>query len=340
MKVIVDNKIPYIRSAIETIADEVVYAPGADFTPELVKDANALIIRTRTLCNEHLLHSSKVQFIATATIGFDHIDTAYLEKAGIAWTNCPGCNASSVGQYIHSCLILLKREKGLDLKSVTMGIVGVGHVGTEVRKAAESLGVHCLLNDPPRQTREGGDFVPIETIIAESDIITFHVPLTQSGPYRTYHLADESFFSQLHKCPIIINSSRGSVVDNHALLQALNNGQISDAIIDTWENEPNINLPLLNNVFIGTPHIAGYSADGKANATRMALEALCRHFEIQHQFNILPPPLPSDFIPSTDAEELFLQLYNPHTDSDALKAHPENFEYLRGNYPLRRETIS
>ncbi len=336
MKAIVDNKIPYIKEAIEAIADEVVYLPGSEFTPEAVRDADALIVRTRTLCNRSLLEGSSVKFIATATIGFDHIDTAYCAEAGITWTNCPGCNAGSVEQYIHSVLLLLKREKGIVPEESCLGIVGVGHVGSRVRRMAESLGMRVLVNDPPRADRGEAGFTDLATLTRECDILTFHTPLNRGGKYNTFHLADASFFASLERKPILINSSRGEVVETTALLDALQTGKVREAIIDTWENEPDINLDLLQKVWLGTPHIAGYSADGKSNATRMSLEALCRFFHIEADFRIAPPELPVR--PSVnDPEEAFLQLYNPTRDSDWLKQSPEKFEYFRGNYPLRRE---
>ena len=338
MKVIVDDKIPYINTAIAQVADEVVYAPGSKFTPELVKDADALIVRTRTFCNQDLLEGSRVQFIGTATIGFDHIDTAYLAQKGIAWSNCPGCNATSVAQYVQSVLLLLKREKGLVPGDATLGIVGVGHVGKEIKKVAENLGMHVLLNDPPRAVKEGNEgFSPIEELMERCDVITFHTPLINGGPHPTYHLADSDFFRKLRRKPYIINSSRGEVVDNEALLEALDTGKIRQAIIDTWENEPCLSSALLDKVYIGTPHVAGYSADGKANATNMVMEALCRHFGLPQAEKVLPPDLPADIILSEDPEERALQLYNPHQDSHALKRNPDKFEELRGNYPLRRE---
>jgi erythronate-4-phosphate dehydrogenase len=337
MKVIVDDKIPYIRTAIERIADEVVYLPGAQFTPLAVKDADALIIRTRTRCTRELLDGSSVRFIATATIGFDHLDTDYLREAGIAWTNCPGCNAASVEQYIHSVFLLLKRERGLDPTRTTLGVVGVGHVGSRIAAMAERMGMRVLRNDPPRAAAEGAEgFATLDQLAREADILTFHTPLIREGEYRTYHLADAALFGALQRRPWIINSSRGEVVDTAALLQAMEEGQVCDAVIDTWENEPHISLPLLNKVFIGTPHIAGYSADGKANATRMSLDALCRFFHIQAEYCIEPPALPAQSVPA-DEDEAALQLYNPHRDADALHRHPEDFEALRGNYPLRRE---
>ena len=333
MKVIVDNKIPYIKGNIEKIADEVVYLPGHAFTKEEVKDADALIVRTRTLCNAELLEGSSVKFIATATIGFDHIDVDYCREAGIVWTNCPGCNAGSVEQYVHASLLLLKHHKGLDLKKAVLGIVGVGHVGKRVQRMAEALGMRVLLNDPPREDSGEPGFVSLQTIAEESDVITFHTPLNREGKYKTFHLADAGFFSGLKRTPSIINSE---VVDASALLDALEEGKVKDAVIDTWEGEPDISLELLRKVFIGTPHIAGYSADGKANATRMSLEALCMYFGKTAEFSIIPPALPLKTY-SDDAEKAYLEVYNPMEDSARLKENPEKFEWFRGNYPLRRE---
>ncbi|MEG1684481.1 MAG: 4-phosphoerythronate dehydrogenase PdxB [Bacteroides sp.] len=337
MKVVIDDKIPYIKEAIEKIADKVVYLPGTKFTPEVVKDADALIVRTRTHCNQQLLAGSSVKFIATATIGYDHIDTEYCKKAGIQWTNAPGCNSSSVAQYIHSTLLLLRNEKGITLKNACIGIVGVGNVGSKVKAVAESLGMRVLLNDPPRADESKDTFCDLATIAQECDIITFHTPLNREGKYKTFHLADEKFFNSLGKQAVIINTSRGEVVETFALLQALNENKIKEAVIDVWENEPDINLSLLNSVFLGTPHIAGYSADGKANATRMSLESLCRFFHLPQTFKISPPAPETFMLTASDADEAYLKMYNPHHDSEALKSNPKEFETLRGNYPLRRE---
>jgi len=337
MKVVIDDKIPFIRDAAGRLFDEVLYRSGGSITPQDVHDADALIVRTRTKCNRALLAGSKVRFIATATIGYDHLDIPYLEQSGIAWANCPGCNASSVGQYVRSALLVLKKQDVIVPEQATVGIVGVGHVGKAVVQALTPFGCKILLNDPPRQELEGSSFASLEQIKAECDIITFHTPLTKNGTYPTYHLADHNFFGTLAKKPIFINAARGSVVETEALLNALENGKIRAAIIDTWENEPNISLPLLKKVLIGTPHIAGYSADGKTNATRMSLEAVCHYFNIPERITILPPPLPESLIPSADLQERELQLYDPRHDSENLKAHPEQFEVLRGSYPLRRE---
>lgn len=331
MKIVVDDKIPYISEKLTSLADEVVFLPGSKIGPGDVCDADALIVRTRTRCDEHLLKNSSVRFVATATIGFDHLDVDYLERAGIMWTNCPGCNSGSVAQYLECSLLLLEREKGVCLRQSTIGIVGCGHVGSKVRSVAERLGLRVLVCDPLLNRK---DFVTLDDIARESDIITFHVPLTKVGPYATWHMADAGFLRTCSRVPYIINTSRGEVVDNKALLDALCAGVVRDAILDVWEGEPSVSLELLRRVFIGTPHIAGYSADGKVNADNMVIEALCRYFHLSTPGKIVPPPLPdADKIQDADP----LSLYNPMKDSQKLKIDPSLFEYLRNHYPVRRE---
>lgn len=338
MKIIIDDKIPYIKEAAGKIADEVIYAPGKGFTPELVRDADALIIRTRTHCDRELLKGSRVKFIATATIGFDHIDTEYCAQAGIQWTNAPGCNSASVAQYIQSSLLVWKSAKNKRLDKLTIGIIGAGNVGSKVAKIAQDFGMRTLLNDLPREEKEGSEhFTSLSQIAEECDIITFHVPLYKGGKYNTFHLADEKFFRSLKRRPLVINTSRGEVIQTDALLNALNDQVISDAIIDVWEHEPDINRELLKKVLIGTPHIAGYSADGKANATRMSLDAVCRFFRIATDYEINAPAPASPVIHAKSHEEALLRIYNPTEDSYRLKSCPELFETLRGDYPLRRE---
>jgi erythronate-4-phosphate dehydrogenase len=279
-----------------------------------------------------------VKFIATATIGFDHIDAAYCKEAGIEWTNAPGCNADSVAQYIESSLRLIERHAGRLLCQMTIGVVGVGHVGSRVADVARSLGMKVLLNDPPRAEREGGDgFSTLQQLAAECDIITFHTPLVREGAHATFHLADDSFFASLKRKPYIINSSRGEVVSNDALLQALRSGTIRQAVVDVWENEPNINLDLLSAVMVGTPHIAGYSADGKVNATRMSLDALCRFFGIVPRYTIEAPAPKESVIRAATQAEATLMIYNPEDDCRRLRLQPDRFEELRNHYPLRRE---
>ena len=343
MRILIDDKIPYISGFAEQVG-ETFYKNGGSITAEDVRDMDALIIRTRTHCDASLLEDSQVKFIATATIGFDHIDTQYLAEKGIEWTNCPGCNAASVGQYIACSLLLLEEAGHIQLSNCTVGIVGVGHVGTQVEAAVRQLGCRVLLCDPPRADKEGKEkFSTLEEVMSQADVITFHTPLTHNGDHPTFHLADVSFFNHLPKCPVIINSARGEVVSNPALKAALRDHKIRTAIVDTWENEPNIDLELLNEVFLGTPHIAGYSADGKACGSRMALSAVARFFGQPDHFDIQAPAIPTDFCyypedtnPTRPADSP-LRLYNPRRDSDALKTHPEQFEYLRGHYPLRRE---
>lgn len=330
IKLVIDDKIPYIREAIAKITPRAVYKRGADITADDVRDADALIVRTRTRCDERLLAGSRVRFVATATIGFDHIDTGYLARAGIGWANCPGCNAASVAQYLRSTLLLLQRDCGLSLPGATLGVVGCGHVGSRVCAVGRELGMRVIVCDPPVGLP---DYVGMDVIEREADVVTFHVPLTDGGPCPTRHLADASFFARLARKPFLINTSRGPVVDNQALKWAMRHGLVRQAVIDTWEHEPLIDTELLSMVYIGTPHIAGYSADGKVNADNMAIDALCRYFGIENPGRIVPPPLPAGFVYSGDP----LQLYNPLDDSARLKLRPDLFEDLRGNYPLRRE---
>ena len=336
MKIVVDDKIPYIRETICQLADEVVFLSGAAITADDVKDADVLVVRTRTRCNQQLLEGSKVQLVVTATIGYDHIDTQWLQTAGIRWTNCPGCTSGSVAQYIECSLLLLEQQKGLSLCQSTIGIVGCGHVGSKVKAVAERLGMRVLVCDPPLASTPSpltSHFVSLDEIERNSDIITFHVPLTKEGDYATWHLADDDFFHRLSRVPYIINTSRGEVVDNKALLLAIEEGRVRDAIIDVWENEPHPDATLLDKVFIGTPHIAGYSADGKTNADNMVIDAICQQFGLSHPGLIAPPALPNDFHYTGNP----LELYNPMDDSQKLKAEPSHFEQLRNNYPLRRE---
>lgn len=348
---------------------ETVYIPGADIRQSDLKDADALIIRTRTQCNRSLLENTNVKFIATATIGYDHIDTDYLKEKGIAWTNCPGCNANSVAQYVECCLLQLaahgcwdKKEltpitlpthqKSLNrqvFKHLTIGIVGVGNVGRAVHNKAKRMNfARIMLCDPLRAENERSThFYTLNEVAKEADIITFHTPLTHPSysAYPTFHMADKAFFDLLKPTAVVINSSRGEAVDTIALKQALYNKRIRTAIIDTWENEPNIDKELLNNVFIGTPHIAGYSADGKANGTRMALTAVAQFFrrDTAAFSSISAPSLPTNYnyYPEGEGRHLApeLSLYDPTRDFIALKTNPELFENLRGDYPLRREML-
>ncbi len=347
MKIIIDDKIPYIRGAFEQVA-EVVYLPGSKTTPEVVKDADAIITRTRTICNEKLLKGSAVKFIATATIGFDHIDTGYCKKAGIQWTNAPGCNAESVNQYIASALFSWSLKNRTELYGKTIGIVGVGQVGSRVAKTCGTIGMKVLLNDPPRERAEGaGIFTDLKTIQQEADIITFHVPLNMTGEDATFHLANAEFLAGLKKQPLLINSCRGEVFDTEAVKQARKSGLISGLIIDCWENEPDLDLELLEMADWGTPHIAGYSKDGKANGTMMSVQAVSRFFNLGlddwKPSGVEPPENSVIRIDGNQRREysilaeVILSTYDIENDDNELRNNVSNFEKIRGDYPVRRE---
>ncbi|MGF7139103.1 4-phosphoerythronate dehydrogenase PdxB [Roseimarinus sediminis] len=347
MKFVIDDKIPYIKGALEAFG-EVLYLPGKATTSEVVRDADALITRTRTRCNAGLLEGSSVKMIATATIGYDHIDTAYCAEKGIEWTNAPGCNSWSVAQYIMAALHHLAQSRRLPLDEFTLGVVGAGNVGSKVARLAALIGMKVLVNDPPRQRKEGDDgFVSLETIQDEADIITFHTPLSREGADATFHLANAAFFEGCRKGLIFINSSRGEVMDTAAVLNSIENGVISEAIIDCWENEPDIDRVLLEKAFIATPHIAGYSKDGKANGTSMSIQALSRRFKLGiDDWQCENVELPSETNIKLNGKnktkqeivsEAILATYPIWEDSERLKQSPETFEKQRGDYPLRRE---
>lgn len=347
MKIIIDNKIPYIKGALEPHA-EVVYLPGNLTTAEVVKDADALITRTRTICNQAALQGSKVKFIATATIGFDHIDTQYCKNAGIEWVNAPGCNAESVNQYISAALLSYAKRKHVDLAGKTVGIVGVGQVGSRVAKTCEILGMNVLLNDPPRERAEGSSqFVSIEAIREQADIISFHVPLNRRGIDKTFHMVDEEFIQNLKKNPLIINTCRGEVFATQAVRNAREKNGLSGLVIDCWENEPDIDLNLLKLVDYATSHIAGYSKDGKANGTTSSVRAISRFFGLGiDEWEPSGIDAPDNPIIELDGNnkteqailtEVILATYLIESDDEALRSHTHLFEQLRGDYPVRRE---
>lgn len=347
MKIIIDNKIPYIRGVLEPFA-EVVYLPGNQTTFDVVKEADALVTRTRTICDRKTLQGSKVKFIATATIGFDHIDAAYCKEAGIEWVNAPGCNAESVNQYLSSALFSWSIRKGQVLKDKTIGIVGVGQVGSRVAKTCELLGMNVLLNDPPRERKEGStQFVSLQVIQAEADIISFHVPLNRGGVDNTHHMANEEFLLGLKRKALLINTCRGEVFDTAAVYWARKSETLSGLIIDCWENEPELDLNLLSLADFGTSHIAGYSRDGKANGTKRSVRTISVFFGLG--IDGWEPPgveLPNHPIIELDgggqAEDsilakAILSTYEIAKDDKALRVNPRLFEQLRGDYPVRRE---
>ena len=348
MKVVCDSHIPFLKGALEPYC-EVIYACGGDIDRKMVQDADALIVRTRTKCNAELLEGSKISFIATATIGYDHIDTQWCELNGIRWTNAPGCNSWSVQQYVGSLLINMSRDLGFSFKDKTIGIVGVGNVGSKVARLAALLGFRVLLCDPPRAKQEGaGAFVSLDEIISLSDIITLHVPLIRNGENATFHMFDSTRLESLNENQILINTSRGEVVDGNALKKILKEQGIRAAALDVWENEPLIDSELLGLLYSGTPHIAGYSLDGKAAGTMMCVQALGRFFDLPCQnweVNEIPMPVqPTEFTvdaagkkPQEVLADAILHTYNVLNDDSILRADISSFEKQRSSYPVRRE---
>ena len=346
MKILADAHIPYLKGVAENLG-KVEYLPGNQFTKEAIQDKDVLIVRTVTYFGKDILEGTKVKLICSATIGYDHIDTEYCKTHNIAWRTAPGCNANSVEQYITSSLLIISKKYGFELKDKTIGIVGVGNVGSRVETACKKLGMRVLLNDPPRQEKEHSSlFVDFETVCKEADIITFHTPLTKNSKYKTYHMGNDAFFNSLTKRPIIMNAARGGIIDNASLKEALKSGKVSGAVIDCWEHEPNIDNELLNLVDIGTPHIAGYSADGKWMGTKMSLENVNNFFHLGiKEIPMLPLPDPiqnqiinlSDLKPLDQLSQAIWHTYDPRIETDNLRANPEKFYWFRSHYPIRRE---
>ena len=332
MRIIVDSHIPHIQGLIEPCA-EVLYLEPDDITREAVKDADALIVRTRTRCDANLLDDSRVRFIGSATIGTDHIDLDYCASHGITVRNAPGCNAPAVAQWVFCAIDAWMRQRGItSAEGLTLGIVGVGHIGSIVARWASQLGFTTLLNDPPRENQEGsfdGIFSPLEELQRQCDIITFHTPLTRDGQWPTWHLCNQAFLDGLSRCRLILNAARGPIVDNTALLDW--HGDIG---LDCWENEPNISRDLLEKCIVATPHIAGYSREGKQRGSAMMLEALNDYYS----WDI---PVPTVASPATGAAQVTLDgiaaSYDIMADTARLKADPTSFESQRNHYPHRQE---
>ncbi len=339
LNVTADDKIPFLRGVFEPFG-EVRYLSGRAIANADLKQSHVLITRTRTKVNEELLSGTAVRFVGTATIGYDHIDTAYLEKNGIMWSNAPGCNSASVAQYIVSVLL----NCGRALCGRTLGVVGAGHVGSKVAAAGRALGMKVLLNDPPRAEKEGeAAFCGLDELLHESDFVTLHVPLDSV----TRDIADREFFAKMKQGALFINSSRGEVVDEAALKEAAKGGRLGGYVLDVWRNEPEIDLELLAGALLATPHIAGYSSDGKANGTASTVRKAAEIFNIQEltEFypQFVPPPL-QPYIVLEQGVELYEALrtavntsYDVRQDAMALKRDAGAFENLRGDYGVRRE---
>lgn len=316
-RIIIDDRIPYIQGLLDNAAD-VEYAAYGGITHERLLNADAIIIRTRTKCDNALLDGTSVRLIVTATIGVDHIDLEYCALHRITVRNAPGCNASSVAQWVGEALKIWLQENGSS--GCKIGIVGLGHVGSQVKATAERLGFRTMVSDPYK-----GYDIPLADMARQCRIITFHTPLTSGGDNPTMRMAGREFFANIMPDAYIINAARGGIVVEEELKQWLDGHKDGRCAIDCWENEPRIDRELLRKALIGTPHIAGYSADGKWNGTRMSIEAVNGFFGLNAP---LPSPLPKVTARSS---------YDILRDSNALKNAPEKFEWFRGHYPERRE---
>ncbi len=329
--IVIERNVPFARGLFDNMA-RVSYLPASEITSATMKDADALITRTRTRCDEHLLRGSRCRIIASATIGLDHVDSDWCTANGITVRNAPGCNAPAVAQYVMASII---SAYGKNLGGLTIGIIGVGHVGSIVARWASQLGMNVLAVDPPRAEVEGpAGFSTLDEVAERADIITVHTPYTKTGPHATHHLMDYTFFRALKRKPMIINSARGPIAETAALKAALAEGSVSKAVIDCWEGEPNIDRELLDMAFIATPHIAGYSREGKIRATAMASAAVAEALG-------LPRPVMSEEVapgaaPSVTVESI-AGSYNPMVDTEMLRHDPEAFERLRNEYNLRAE---
>ncbi|MDR2064888.1 MAG: 4-phosphoerythronate dehydrogenase [Prevotellaceae bacterium] len=344
MKIVIDSKIPFINGIFEPFAD-VVYKAGTEISNADLTDADALVIRTRTVCNAKMLENTGVKLIASATVGFDHIDADFCSRNNIAWTNAAGCNSLAVAQYVLAALLQISLKCNIKPEKTTTGIIGVGNVGKKVENICRSLGMNVLLCDAPRKKNENNtSFADIVETVENADIVTLHVPLNYDGEYKTFHLFDTEMFEMM-KAKILINTSRGEIIETGALKSAITHRKIDFTVIDVWENEPEIDKNLLSLVDIATPHIAGYSLEGKAAGTEMAVRAVSKFFNFgldNWQVN-LPEIEKQIIIDCTDKstvrilQDAVKQIYDITCDSDLLKCDADGFETMRSAYGLRRE---
>jgi erythronate-4-phosphate dehydrogenase len=353
MNIIADANIPFVTECFSSIGEVKAFG-GREITPDVVADADVLLVRSITQVNADLLSGSKVRFVATATIGFDHIDIDFLRQKDVGFASAPGSNANSAAEYVIAGLLEASRKCNINLEGKSIGVIGVGNVGSRVAGKCAALGMRTYLNDPPLRRQTGqAKYLPLEELY-DCDFVTFHTPLTFEGIDKTYHLADEKFFKSLKKVCVFINASRGGVVDSRALKREIQSGRFNYVVLDVWENEPNIDMELLEMVDIGTPHIAGYSLDGKITGLIMIYNAVCEHFGLNPQYNI------GDFLPEPVVRQLRIEpagneqdvlgnavrkIYDIREDDIKLrriaeKAEDKRGEYfdgLRKNYPIRRE---
>jgi erythronate-4-phosphate dehydrogenase len=348
MKILADANIPYVEEAFGNLG-QVELVPGRLIGPTQVRDADVLLVRSVTPVNADLLAGSRVRFVGSATIGVDHVDLAYLQERHIAFAYAPGSNANSVAEYVVAAVLALpesSRARG------ALGIIGLGRIGRLVQRKAEALGMTVLANDPPLERAGRAGLVTLDKLLTESDIVSCHVPLTTTGLDATFHLLNETHLAVMRPHAVVVNTARGPVVDNAALLLALRQGRIGGAVLDVWEGEPALQSELIRAVSLGTPHIAGYSADGKLKGTQMLYEAACALLERPLQWRTpalggSDSPVPVD--PSRPLEDLVKTLvvraYDIRLDDTALRAiadlplqqREEAFDHLRATYRVRLE---
>lgn len=351
MKILVDENMPYARELFSRLG-EVKAVPGRPIPVEELNHADALMVRSVTKVNESLLSGNPINFVGTATAGTDHVDEAWLKQAGIGFSAAPGCNAIAVVEYVFSALLMLAERDSFSLRDRTVGIIGVGNVGSRLQARLEALGIRTLLCDPPRADRgDEGDFRTLDEVVVQADVLTFHTPLYKDGPYKTLHLADETLIRRLKPGAILINACRGPVVDNAALLARLNAGQSLSVVLDVWEGEPDLNVALLEAVDIGTSHIAGYTLEGKARGTTQVFEAYSAFIGREQSValeTLLPAP---EFgritlhgpLDQATLKRLVHLVYDVRRDDAPLRkvaGIPGEFDKLRKNYLERREWSS
>ena len=354
MKIVADANIPFVRECFSSVGDVQVLS-GRDITPRVVGDADALLVRSITPVDGTLLAGSSVRFVGTATIGFDHVDLQYLERNRIGFASAPGSNANSAAEYVIAALLEIGGRYHIQLEGRSIGIIGVGHVGSRVVRRCESLGMCVLQNDPPLQ-RQTGDpkYVPLDALYG-CDFISIHTPLTCEGVDRTFHLADARFFSSLKEGAVFVNAARGAIVETEALKVSIGTRRLRVTVLDVWEGEPCIDTSLLDMVDLGTPHIAGYSLDGKIAGMIMIYKSLCGYFHLEPKYDardFLPAPdVPRMEMPVDGAtdEELLVravrQVYDIRRDDQDLRRIADQpresqgrfFDALRKDYPNRRE---
>ncbi len=351
MKIIADTNIPFVTECFSSIG-QVELVSGREITPSIVKDADILLVRSVTRVDANLLQDSSVGFVGTATIGLDHIDIDFLRDNNIGFASAPGSNANSVAEYIVTALLEIAQKQNFSLKGKSIGVIGVGNVGSRVAEKCEALGMIVCPNDPPlkRQTDNEG-YLPLDEL-SDCDFITLHTPLTSQGQDKTFHLANERFFKSLKTKSIFLNTSRGGVADTEALKHAIGSGKLRATVLDVWENEPDIDVELVEMADIVTPHIAGYSLDGKIAGLIMIYNAVCKYFDLEPKYeagSFLPAPAIGQLGVDPTNREVLLKavekIYNIKEDDDRLRKildqpienRGEYFSWLRKNYPVRRE---